>query len=222
MELFLFPAEGSGSRRAARGRRSRSRCPHLISESLRRAVSSRAGCWSCSSASLAPGFTATLFLLFKKSKEASASCREKTTGSTAPGWPPAPGAAAATAYLHLLFVRILVRRQWLLEAVGWGVVFRSGGGLLVKVQLGHQRVAVQQQRATVSAGAQRGASPPPSPPCERVPAGRGGTGQPAVAGLRCLRAEGVGADGRDGSPDQPTPGGDVDVHLRRSQEGFAW
>ena len=48
----------------------------------------------------------------------------------------------ASAYLHFLLVRNLVLPKWFLEAVGWGVVFRSWGGLLVKVQLGHQWVTV--------------------------------------------------------------------------------
>lgn len=50
--------------------------------------------------------------------------------------------SSTTVYLHFLLLRNLVLRKWLLEAVGRGVVFRSWGGLLVKVQLGHQWVAV--------------------------------------------------------------------------------
>lgn len=53
--------------------------PYLISVSFWKAVSSRFGCWmSCSTTLSRSGFTAMLFLLFKKSNEASASCSEGT------------------------------------------------------------------------------------------------------------------------------------------------
>ncbi len=58
--------------------------------------------------------------------------------------------------------------------------------------------------------------------CVWVPAGCGRTRQAAGPSLRRLRAEGVGADGRYGSSHQAAPGGNVDVHLRGSQEGFTW
>lgn len=58
--------------------------------------------------------------------------------------------------------------------------------------------------------------------CVCLPAGCGWPRQAAGPGLSCLRAEGVGADGRYGSSHQAAPCGDVDVHLRGSQEGFAW
>lgn len=54
----------------------------------------------------------------------------------------------------------------------------------------------------------------------RVPAGCGGARQAAGSGFSCLGAEGVGADGGYGPSHQAPPGGDVDVHLWRSQEGF--
>lgn len=55
---------------------------------------------------------------------------------------------------------------------------------------------------------------------ECVPAGRGRARQAAGHVLGRLRAEGVGADGGDGSPHQAAPGGDVDVHLGSPREGF--
>lgn len=52
---------------------------------------------------------------------------------------------AALLYLYLLLVGYLVLHQWFLDAVGWWVVFGSWDGLFVKVQFGHQWVAVYRQ-----------------------------------------------------------------------------
>ncbi len=66
---------------------STSRHSYLISASFWMAMSSSSGCWiSCSTALSRSGFTAMLFLLFKKSNEASASCRERTQSRRTEEW----------------------------------------------------------------------------------------------------------------------------------------
>jgi len=55
-----------------------------------------------------------------------------------------------------------------------------------------------------------------------LPGGRGGARHTAGPGVHRLGTEGVGADHGDGPPHQPAPRGDVDVHLRRPQEGLTW
>lgn len=101
-------------------------------------------------------------------------------------------------------------------------MFGSWSGFFVKVQFGHKRVTAGDERDVRTQPCSDGRGDLTVRGGGSVPAGRGRTGQAAVSRLCSLRAEGVGADGGDGSPHQPAPGGDVDVHLRGSQEGFAW